>query len=158
MWKGLAAGWAGGLAASWAMGHAHRLVLDLAGGGNLQRQSEDATVKVARAVSSPVLNRELTPAEAEPLGPVVHYAFGSSVAAAYGIAAELWPAVTAGMGIPFGAAVWLGAHVVVVPALGLAPPVTRSTASFELAEFVAHLVYGGVAELIRSRLRSLSQS
>lgn len=83
----------------------------------------------------------------------MHYAFGSSVAAVYGAAAEYASAVTKGLGLPFGAAVWLGAHAITVPALGLSPPVTQSTPSAEIAEFLAHLLYGGVTELVRSRFR-----
>jgi hypothetical protein len=39
--------------------------------------------------------------------------------------------VSRAFGLPFGAAVWLGAHIVAVPALGL------------------HLVYGSITELVR---------
>ena len=42
------------------------------------------------------------------------------VGALYGAAAEIVPRVTTAFGLPFGVAVWLGAHVIVVPALGLA--------------------------------------
>ncbi len=153
--RALAAGLASGLAASWAMGQTHRLVLKTIGDGNSQRKSEDPTVKVARVISRPILERELTTPEKEMAGPFVHYAFGAAMAAAYSVAAEFAPSVTLAKGIPFGAAVWLGAHVMAVPALGLAPPITRSTASPEAAEFLAHLSYGVVTELIRAPLRSL---
>jgi putative membrane protein len=55
--------------------------------------------------------------------------------------------------LPFGVAVWLGAHVIVVPALGLAPPPTRRPLGKEAVEFVLHLVYGAVTELGRRQLR-----
>ena len=45
----------------------------------------------------------------------------------YGAAVEVLPVLRTGLGMPFGAAVWLGAHVITVPALGLYEPVTRST-------------------------------
>jgi putative membrane protein len=155
IWKGLLAGFAGGLAASWAMGQTNGLLLKLMRNKPAQQQAEDSTEKTAKAVSRRLIGRELTPEQAKAAGPVVHFAFGSSVAAVYGAAAEYAPAVTRGFGLPFGAAVWLGAHVITVPALGLSPPVTQSTPSAEVAEFLAHLVYGGLTELIRSRLRRL---
>jgi putative membrane protein len=158
LWKGVAAGVAGGLAGSWAMGQMHGLIVKLTGGSASQQgqsQAEDSTVKTARTVAQPILNRQLTPVEARAGGAIVHYAFGSSIAAAYGVAAEFVPQVTSGAGAPMGAAVWLGAHVITVPALGLAPPVTQSHASFEIAEFFAHLAYGCATELVRSGVRRL---
>jgi hypothetical protein len=157
IWKGAVAGFVGGLAASWAMGEVHKQVLKLLGGENSQNQSEDPTVKVARSVARPILCRELNASEKKIAGPVVHFAFGSSVAAAYGVAAEFTAEVIAGRGMAFGSAVWLGAHITALPALGLAPPITESEPSSEVAEFVAHLLYGGLTELIRSRLRSFSR-
>jgi putative membrane protein len=157
IWKGAVAGFVGGLAASWAMGEVHKQVSKVLGGENSQNQSEDPTVKVARALARPILHRDLNASEKKIAGPVVHFAFGSSVAAAYGLAAEFTPEVTTGKGMAFGSAVWLGAHVTALPALGLAPPITESKPASEVAEFVAHLLYGGLTELIRSRLRSFSR-
>ena len=57
------------------------------------------------------------------------------------------------MGTAFGAAVWMGAHVIVVPALGLSRPVTQSSAAQEATEFGAHVLYGTTAEGIRQLLR-----
>ena len=79
--------------------------------------------------------------------------FGANVAAIYGTTAELAPLVSTGWGIPFGAAVWLGAHVITVPALGLSEPITHSAPRAEAVEFGAHLVYGAVAEGLRRFLR-----
>jgi len=42
-----------------------------------------------------------------------------------------------------------GAHVIAVPALGLAEPPTRRPRSEEGLEFALHLVYGVVTELVR---------
>ena len=83
----------------------------------------------------------------------MHYGFGANVAAIYGTTAELAPPVSTGWGIPFGAAVWLGAHVITVPALGLSEPITHSAPRAEAVEFGAHLVYGAVAEGLRRFLR-----
>ncbi|MDQ6663963.1 MAG: DUF1440 domain-containing protein [Acidobacteriota bacterium] len=151
VWKGLGAGLIGGLIASFAMGPAHSLASKLAGGG--ESQGEDSTVKTASAISEGVAQHKLTPEQKKVAGPAVHFGFGGAVGAAYGVAAELLPEVTTGYGIPFGTAVWLGAHVVMVPALGLSKPVTESTIPNEATELVAHFIYGGVTELCRQWLR-----
>jgi uncharacterized membrane protein YagU involved in acid resistance len=86
----------------------------------------------------------------------VHYAFGMGVGSVYGTVAECAEWVAGGWGLPFGAAVWLGAHVIVVPALGLSEPVSRSSAPRETGEFTAHLVYGAVVECVRRFLLARS--
>jgi uncharacterized membrane protein YagU involved in acid resistance len=63
-------------------------------------------------------------------------------------------AVRTGYGSLLGTTVWLGAHVLVVPALGLAEPVTKSPLTQEAGEFGAHLVYGTVSEGLRRAVRS----
>lgn len=155
IWKGLVAGVGGGLAASWVMGQTTGVLMKLMGNAASESHGEDSTEKTAKALSRHLFGRELTPTQAKAAGPLVHYTFGSSLAVVYGAAAEYAPMTTIGSGLPFGTAVWLGAHVIAVPAAGIAPPVTQSAPSAEIAEFVAHLVYGAVTELIRSRLRGL---
>jgi uncharacterized membrane protein YagU involved in acid resistance len=55
--------------------------------------------------------------------------------------------------VPFGLAVWLGAHVITVPALGLAEPPTRRPRSKEGLELLLHVVYGAVTETVRRLAR-----
>jgi putative membrane protein len=94
------------------------------------------------------------PENKKPLaGNVVHYAFGASVGALYGGVAAVVPRVTTAVGLSFGVAVWLGAHVILVPALGLAEPPTRRPLSKEGLEFLLHLVYGAVTEIVRRLVR-----
>lgn len=124
--KGLAAGLAGGLAGALVMGKAHGLISRLIADGIARPPAEDSTVLVARALTRPILGRELTAEEARKAGPMVHYAFGASMGAAYGALAEFVPSITAGNGALFGVIIWLGAHVIAVPALGLSAPVTQS--------------------------------
>ena len=61
--------------------------------------------------------------------------------------------MTRGLGLPFGAAVWLGAHVTMVPAFGLAPPVSRQPRPKEALELMLHLIYGAVTETTRRLIR-----
>jgi putative membrane protein len=152
VWKGLLAGALAGLVASWAMSQFHSLLAQNAGTSSPESK-EDSTVKTASAISRTVLHRELTAQEKKAAGLAVHYSFGSGVAAIYGTAVELAPVTRTGWGLPFGAAVWLGAHVIAVPVVGLSGPVTESTPREEAVEFGAHLLYGAVVEAVRRLLR-----
>jgi uncharacterized membrane protein YagU involved in acid resistance len=155
IWRGIIAGLVGGLVAAGAMSIVHKGLAGIGAGARPQtppanqHQNEDATVKVADSVARWLLHRPLRE-DTKPLaGTLVHYAFGASVGALYGGVAAVMPRVTTAAGLPFGAAVWLGAHVITVPAMGLAEPPTRQPPTKEGLEFVLHLVYGTVTELMR---------
>ena len=164
--KGLLAGVAGGLAAAWVMERFQALVPQetfaaLLGGGQAGQQGGDgqegepATVKTAEAISEGVLGHDLTKREKAWAGPAVHYAFGSSVGAAYGVTAEYAPEVTEGAGLPFGAAVWLLADEGAVPALGLSDAPWKYPPSTHVYALASHLVYGLTAEGARRLVRTL---
>ena len=149
-WRGIIAGLVGGVIAAGAMSVVHK---SFGTQRPEQQQSEDATVKVADGVSRWLVNRPL-PENTKPLAAnIVHYAFGAGVGAFYGGVAEIAPRVTVALGLPFGVSVWLGAHVIMVPALGLAPPPTRQPAAKEALELMLHLVYGAVTEVVRRLVR-----
>jgi putative membrane protein len=151
-WRGLLAGAAGGLAASFLMGPVHTLAQKAT--RQKREDQPDPTEKTAAAVSENVFDHKLTEQEKKAAGPLVHFLFGTAVGAVYGIAAETMPAVRTGFGSLFGTAVWLGAHVLAVPGLGLSEPVTKSPLSKEAGEFAAHLVYGTTSEGLRRAIRS----
>jgi putative membrane protein len=150
-WKGFLAGAVGGLVACFAMVQFYALLPNAE--SSTQQGTEDSTVKAASALSQNVFHHKLTPQQKKIAGPLMHYGFGTSVAAIYGAVAEFAPFVHTGWGMPLGVAVWLGAHVIAVPALGLSEPVTESTPRKEAAEFGAHLLYGVVVEGLRCLLR-----
>ena len=147
LWKGFLAGALGGLAGSFAMSQFHALLPKSETAP--PEQKEDSTVKAASALSQGIFSCELRAQQKKIAGPVVHYSFGTGVGAIYGIAVEFAKPRCTGWGIPFGAAVWLGAHVIAVPALGFSEPVMQSAPLMEAAEFSAHLVYGTIAESLR---------
>jgi putative membrane protein len=153
VWKGLAAGLVAGLAAAWVMGQFHQLASRAPGMPTPVAGAEDPTARTAAIVSERLFHHPLGPEERKAAGSAVHYAFGAAVAGVYGAAAELVPGVTKALGVPFGAAMWLGAHVITVPALGLAKPITRASAPMEAVEFAAHLIYGMVTEGLRRLIR-----
>jgi uncharacterized membrane protein YagU involved in acid resistance len=149
--RGFLAGAVGGLIACFAMSQFHSFFQEVE--SSSEDKQEDSTVKTASAVSQKIFHHELTPQQKKIAGPAMHYGFGASIATFYGAAVEVLPVLGTGLGMPFGAAVWLGAHVITVPALGLAEPVTRSTPLREAVEFGAHMVYGAVVEVVRRLLR-----
>ena len=150
LWRGALAGFVGGLLAAGAMSLTHQA---LPKPSAPPEEGDDATVKVADHLTRRLGGHPLPEGKKPLASQLVHYAFGAVVGAVYGGAAELLPRVTAGFGVPFGLAVWLGAHVITVPALGLAESPARRPLSKEAPELGLHVVYGAVAELARRVLR-----
>lgn len=152
LWKGLAAGALGGFAGAFAMSKFHSLLPDTE--PTPEENSEDSTVLAAGGISRSLFDYQLTKEQKKIAGPVVHYAFGASMGAVYGTLVEEQPCLQAGWGISFGIVLWLGAHVIAVPALGLSKPIVRSTLPAEGAEFGGHVVYGAVGEVVRRVVRA----
>ncbi len=173
--KGFAAGLVGGLVASWTMNqfqaawtkategfekpHGAQSMQPSEGGhpGQNSEQNkenqDDATVKAARAISEGIFGTELKEDEKKSAGAAVHYAFGTATGGFYGVMAEFAPEVTAGAGLPFGAAFWLVADETAVPLLGLSKPPTEYPVSTHVYALASHLVYGLSAELVRRAVR-----
>lgn len=178
LWKGLVAGAAGGLAASWVMNQfqalwsrkthgiqrshgaqslqhglpRHGVARELQGRGR-DRESDNAAVRMASLVSEDVFGHRLAESEKETAGAVAHYAMGATSGAIYGAAAELLPPAMVGAGLPFGAAVWLIADELVVPALGLSKPPAAYPLSTHAYALASHLVYGLTTEMARRAVR-----
>jgi hypothetical protein len=101
--RGLLAGAVGGLVACFVMSQFHAFFQNVEPSADSNR--EDSTVKTASALSQTIFHHELTAYQKEIAGPVVHYAFGASVAMFYGAAVEVLPVLRTARGMPFGAAV-----------------------------------------------------
>ena len=173
--KGVIAGLAAGLVASWTMNQFQAAWTWMAGGAEKSHgaqsmqpsegskgdqsqdatEQDDATVETAKVISRNVFGHELKESEKEPAGTAVHYAFGAASGAVYGALAEVSPQVTAGAGIPFGAAFWLIADEVTVPLLGLSKGPTEYPVSTHAYALASHLVYGATAEFTRRALRQV---
>ena len=179
IWKGLAAGVVGGLVASAVMNEFQALWGRLVeaedgshGAQSLQQGSpqrgigrelqergsddeeDDAPERLANAISVGLTGRELTKKEKETAGTALHYAYGTSMGALYGAAAELAPGVTAAGGLPFGATVWVTADEGVEPLLGLSKSPTEYPLSIHAYALASHLVYGLTTEVVRRAVRS----
>ena len=165
IWKGTVAGLAGGLAASWVMNEFQAwwsaAAKKLKQNGNSSEsdpqkseESEDATMKVAGKISETLLNRQLSQEEKKKAGPVVHYAFGAAMGGLYGALAEDFPQVKVGFGLPFGAALFICADEIAVPAFGLSQSPLDTKPEDHLYALVSHFVYGATTELVRRGVRS----
>jgi putative membrane protein len=149
---GILGGFVGGLIGAGVMSAGHALITKVAGDGAAPAASserdEDATVRVGDRLSRAARGRPLSAKEKPTAGHLVHYGFGATLGALYGAAALVRPAVTVGAGAGFGAAVWLGAHATVVPALGLARSPLHEPLGKEARELVLHLAYGVAVGLV----------
>jgi putative membrane protein len=176
--KGLAVGLVAGLVAAWTMNQFQAALGKLLAdeeqphgaqslqqgspehglGRELQERGRDepddnAAVRTANAIAELGFNQHLTKDEKEFGGAIAHYAMGATSGAIYGAMAEIMPVATVGVGLPFGAAVWLSADEVVVPLLGLSRPATDYPLPTHIYSFASHLVYGLTTEVVRRTLR-----
>lgn len=175
VFRGMAGGLLAGCAAAWAMNQFQQMRaqnVPQAGGGRGQEakskaeqadnqqglhQGEDleenATVKTAQRISRKLFEHELTDCEKQVAGPVVHYGYGALVGALYGGLSELLPITSAGMGLPFGFALWLLGDEIAVPALGLGKRPTEYPVEVHADALAAHFMYGATTDLLRRALR-----
>ena len=174
VWKGLAAGFVGGLVASWTMNRFQDVWSKIAENNERlpgtrssrtgakpeaeQREPsseapDDTTVRTASAISEGLFHHKLTRSEKKVGGTLVHYSLGIGVAGLYGATAELAPKVTAGVGLPFGATFWLVVDEAAVPLLGLAKGPAEYPLSAHVYALASHLVFGLTAEVVRGAVR-----
>lgn len=177
--KGLVVGAAAGLAASWVMNQFQKILTrafeseekphgaQSAQDGSphhgaaaalqklgLDDERDNAAERTANIVAVKVFDRELSRSEKRTGGEVSHYVFGAVTGAIYGGAAEVLPEVAIGAGLPFGAAVWLVADEIVVPALGLSKSAAAYPVSKHAYALASHLVYGATTNILRRLARS----
>ncbi len=159
--KGLAAGLISGLVATWVMTQFQTGISQIVEAVSEDKEKkndedgENATVKTAEAISKNVFDHKLKKSEKEQAGNAVHYGFGTTVGAVYGMTAEFVPLTTIGSGLPFGAALFLGADEVAVPAFGLSDAPTEIPLSTHAFGLASHLVYGLTAEFVRRTVRKV---
>jgi putative membrane protein len=178
VWKGLVAGLAGGLAATVVMtefqkgwqkaakaleeknGHSRKSKSRSQESKSDQprnEQKEDATMKAAGKVASAV-GHPASFRQKKKAGPFVHYGFGATMGALYGVMQEIAPRAMRTLnpvvsGIGFGSALFIGADEVAVPALGLSGSPKKTPLSGHLHGLASHLVYGVTGESVRRTVR-----
>ncbi|HVF46165.1 MAG TPA: DUF1440 domain-containing protein [Pyrinomonadaceae bacterium] len=115
---------------------------------------DDSAERLAQTISVGVFDHELSESEKDKAGTAFHYAYGVSMGAAYGLAAEVMPEATIGEGMPYGALIWVGADEIVVPMLGLSKSAGEYSLPVLASAFAAHLVYGLTLETTRRVVRN----
>ena len=118
-----------------------------------QQEEASPTIQTAQVASTVLFRRALPEQDEEAAGQAVHYMYGGLAGATYGVTAERIPPVTAGLGLPFGTIVWLGAAEVTLPALGLSRPPAKISPAAHASVLAAHLVYGLTTEFVRQVIR-----
>ena len=132
----IARGLVAGAAGTAAMTAAQTAYLRATGG-----ESSSTPGEVGRRISEGVLQREVSDDEMPVLNNVMHWAYGTSWGALYGIVAGSRRRADRPRGPAFGLAVW-GASLVELPALKVAPPVWEYPPSSLASEVGFHVVYG----------------
>jgi hypothetical protein len=97
--------------------------------------------QVAKRVIEGFTHRELPDRWAFPVSTVMHWAYGSSAAAGYGIVAGSLRKPRPVYGLPFGAIVWITGYVV-LPEAGLYKPIWEYDAKTLAWDLAGHLSYG----------------
>jgi hypothetical protein len=170
--KAFFAGAVGGFLGTWAMSHAQRwwtLAADgrpshSAGGRHdardWQERSEgrNANELTADAVGEGVTGRRLTPGERRAGAQLSHYAFGTAMGALYGALRVDARDINLRDGVAFGLGVWAIADEAAMPLLGLSRSPRHRPAEMHFQAAAAHIVYGGVAELVRGTVTKLTAS
>jgi putative membrane protein len=143
--KGLVAGLIAGLAATAAKSIAEKFYPP-----RIHGEPEPPEV-LAEELAGHSLDRSTKAAASE----AIHWGFGAAAGAAYGALAEYYPAVTSKEGANFGLVLMTLTHETALPAMGLSAPVEEQTPREHTSETATHLVYGLVAERVRSLVRGL---
>jgi putative membrane protein len=147
-WKGLLAGTIAGLAATAAKSIVEQFYPPRTHGE--PEPPEELAEKIA-GHSGHSLDKQTK----ETAGEAIHWGFGVATGAAYGALAEFYPAVTAKEGATFGLTLMSLTHENALPAMGLSAPPEEQTPREHTSEAASHILYGMVAEKVRSVVRGL---
>ena len=145
LWKGLAAGALAGIAATAAKSIAEKFYPPRVHG-----EAEPPAVLAEQLAGGPLSASSKTAATE-----AIHWGFGAAAGAFYGALVEFYPAASAKSGASFGLALMTLTHESVLPALHLSEPVDEQSPREHTSEAASHLLYGVVAERVRSVLRGL---
>jgi putative membrane protein len=166
LFAGLASGMIGGIVATWVLDmyqqgalEATRRAENAVGTGPvLSRHQEEqmhdqerAHVQTAERIVKSTIGKRLSRSQRRDAAPVVHYAIGALAGAAYGVAAELIPAVRAGYGTGFASILFMGGSQSLLPGFGFGPEKSAGQGD----GLSGHLVYGATLETTRRILRSV---
>lgn len=145
--KGLVAGIAAGAVATAAKSLAERLYPPRTEG---QPEPPDL---LADKLAEEATGHGLDPDSKAIASETIHWVFGVTAGAAYGVLAEFFPAATSRQGVSFGMTLMALTHESALPAFGLSEPPGDQTPREKTSEMATHMVYGLVAETVRRTVR-----
>lgn len=143
--KGLIAGLVGGLVATAAKSLAEKIYPP-----RVEGQPEPPEM-LAEKIAGHALSGPAKALASE----TIHWGFGATAGAAYGVLAEYFPAATSKDGASFGMALEALTHEGALPALGLAAAPEEQTPREHASEMATHLVFGVVTETVRKFVRKM---
>ena len=145
--KGMLAGIAAGAVATAAKSLAERLYPPRTEG------QPDPPAVFADKVADKVAGHELSPDSKAIATETIHWVFGVTAGAAYGVLAEFYPAATSRQGVNFGMTLMALTHESALPAFGLSAAPGDQTQREKTSEIATHMVDGRVAETVRRTVR-----
>jgi len=145
LWKGLVAGLAAGVAATAAKTLAEKFYPP-----RIHGEPEPSELLTERIAGHPLDHAtEFVVSEG------IHWGFGAAAGAFYGALAEFYPAVTSKEGASFGLALMALTQQGVLPAMDLSAPAEQQSEREQTSEAATHLIFGLVAERVRSIVRNM---
>jgi putative membrane protein len=145
LWKGLVAGLLAGVAATAAKTLAEKFYPP-----RIHGEPEPPELLAQRIAGHPLdQSTEFVAAES------IHWGFGAAAGAFYGALAEFYPAATSKEGANFGLVLMALTHQSALPAMGLSAPAEQQSEREQSSETATHLIFGVVAERVRSIVRGI---
>jgi putative membrane protein len=144
VWKGLVAGAVAGLVATAAKSVAEKFYPPRVHG-----EPNPPELLAEKAVG-----HHLDQGTKKVAGEAIHWGFGLVAGAAYGAAVEYFPVVADKEGATFGLTLMALTHDSALPAMGLSAEVEDQEPREHASEAASHVVFGVVAERVRSLTRS----
>lgn len=145
LWKGLLAGLAAGIAATAAKSVAEKFYPP-----RIHGEPEPPEL-LSERIAGHHLDEETRLIASE----TIHWGFGAAAGAFYGALAEFYPAVTGKEGANFGLTLMALTHGSALPAMSLSAPPDQQSEREQSSEAATHLIYGVVAERVRSMVRHI---
>ena len=145
LWKGLVAGLAAGVAATAAKTLAEKLYPPRIHGEPAPRE----------LLTEHIVGHHLDHTTELVATETIHWGFGVAAGAFYGALAEFYPAATSKEGASFGLVLMALTHQNVLPAMGLGTPTEQQSEREQTSEAATHLIFGVVAERVRSIVRNM---
>ena len=145
LWKGLASGLVAGLVATAAKSLAEKIYPP-----RIHGEPEPPEV-----LSERIAGHDLDESTKFVASETIHWGFGAAAGAFYGALAEFYPGATKKEGANFGLTLMALTHEGVLPAIGLSAEPQEQSEREQSSEAATHLIYGVVAERVRSMVRDL---